>query len=189
MDTLMNNKILTIDEDLQNILGSKAIDFDLSELSRAREIGERLKATLGEKNNAAGLAAPQIGINRSVFIYSADRKPENLVLVINPVIKGVGEYTIDSWEACFSCMYADGRKSIAKMRRFENIWVSYITETGAHIETILESFAAKVFQHEYDHLRGYINIRHPQVLEVKNFGDEEAFEAFMTTVRTEDHKS
>jgi len=184
----MSKKIITIDEDHENILGTKTVNFAPTELARALEIGEELKAALADKISAAGLAATQIGINRSVFVYSPDRKPENFILVINPVIKGVGENTLDGWEACFSCICTDGKRSIALMRRFEKIWVTYISETGTETETILEGFAAKVFQHEYDHLRGFINIRHPQVLEVKESSDEEAFEAFMASVRAEDEE-
>ena len=40
---------------------------------------------------AAGLAAPQIGIGKSVFIYSYDRDPKNLEVAINPSYIPIGD--------------------------------------------------------------------------------------------------
>ena len=181
--------ILNGETDTQNVLSTKTKDIGKDELFLAIEIGERLKVTLASKGPvAAGLAAPQIGISRSVFIYSYDRTPEHLTLVINPTFEPIGDKVVEGWEACFSGMKPNGEKSVAKMQRFEVIRVTYMNEKGEMVKRVLDGFAAKVFQHEYDHLQGYVNIGHPKALEVKTFPNSESFEAFMTTVRAEDKR-
>ena len=183
------DKILNESTDKDHILDTKTKDISASELPLALEIEKRLKATLATKGPvAAGLAAPQIGINRSVFIYSFDRNPEHLALVINPTFEPIGTQTVDGWEACFSGMKETGERKVAKMRRYEKIRVSYMDHEGKQVSRELNGFAAKVFQHEFDHLQGYLNFKHPKALEVRTFEDEQSFEAFMTSIRAEDKK-
>lgn len=182
------DKIVSIDSDQKDVLSRKTTDISEHELLYAKEIGERLKATLASKGSGAGLAAPQIGISRSVFIYSYDRTPEHLTLVINPSLKSEDDTVVESWEGCFSAMSADGKRSVAKMRRFEKIRVTYTNESGELVEKSLDGFAAKVFQHEYDHLQGYLNVCHNSALEVKTFPDNDTFEEFMAFVKSEDQK-
>lgn len=181
--------ILNTGTDKKGVLSTKTKDLTREELPLALEINDRLRATLATKGKvAAGLAAPQIGIGRSVFIYSFDRTPENLTLVINPTLTPASDVVIDGWEACYSGMHDNGERHIAKMRRFEKIHVTYMDEHWNKIEKTLDGFAAKVFQHEYDHLQGYVNVCKKDALDVRVFPSVEAFESFMTQVRAEDAK-
>jgi len=52
----------------------------------------------------------------------------------------------------------------------------------------LDGFAAKVFQHEYDHLQGLENIRKPDAI-LKNFDTEADLVNFMKTVHKTDATS
>ena len=36
--------------------------------------------------------------------------------------------------------------------------VDYLNQNGEKVEKILDGFTAKVFQHEYDHLQGIVNV-------------------------------
>jgi peptide deformylase len=134
MTGCMSNKnvdsIWDIGNDSGHILSTKTKDLKKNELSLAIKIGDRLKATLATKGKvSAGLAAPQIGISRSVFIYSFDRRPENLTLVINPTLEPMGDAGVIGWEACYSGMLKNGEYHVAKIRRFERIRVTYFNES------------------------------------------------------------
>ena len=70
--------IITIDTLQAEVLRRKAENIQESELGIAKEIGEKLYAALEPYFPAAGLAAPQIGISKAVFIFSYDRDPKHL---------------------------------------------------------------------------------------------------------------
>src|SRR4030066_2443114 len=59
--------------------------------------------------NAAGLAAPQIGVSRRVVIFGVeanprypDAEPVPTTVLINPVIEVLTQLTEDGWEGCLS---------------------------------------------------------------------------------------
>lgn len=178
-------EIVTIDSPLQYILKQKTEDILEDELAVALDIGDKLLQALKPYAPAAGLAAPQIGINRSVFIYSYNRDFDQMELVINPTFKPVGDSIIKSWEGCFSVILSENVWKLAKVPRFEKIHVSYMDREGHTQERILEGFAAKVFQHEYDHLQGIENIDRADA-EIKDFATRDELWAFMQKVKQED---
>jgi len=173
-------KIVTIGSPLQDVLKKKTEEIQENELWLAREISEKLLLALKPYLPAAGLAAPQIGISKSVFIFSFDRDPQNLEAVINPSFSPVGDTKIEGWEGCFSVML-----KLTKIPRYETIQVTYLNLEGERIERILEGFAAKVFQHEYDHLQGIENIDREDAI-VQSFDTEENMLNFMEQVKQED---
>jgi peptide deformylase len=69
--------------------------------------------------------------------------------------------------------------------RFEKIRVSYLNLEGARVEKILSGFAAKVFQHEYDHLQGIVNIDR-QDAETKSFNNKGEMSLFIQEVKGKD---
>lgn len=178
-------KIVTIDSHLQDVLKKKTEEIQENELWLAREINEKLLLALKPYLPAAGLAAPQIGISKSVFIFSFDRDPQNLEAVINPSFSPVGDTKIEGWEGCFSVMLSNGIWKLAKIPRYETIQVTYLNLEGERIERILEGFAAKVFQHEYDHLQGIENIDREDAI-VQSFDTKENMLNFMQQVKQED---
>lgn len=180
-----NIQIVTIDSPLQHILKTKTEDIQIDELPLAQEIIEKLFWALKPHLPAAGLAAPQIGISRSVFIFSFDRDPNNLEGVINPCFTPIGDTKIEGWEGCFSIMLSNGIWKLAKIPRYETIKVQYLNVKGEQVEKLLEGFAAKVFQHEYDHLQGVENIDREDAIVVDFTSKEEMFN-FMQQVKKED---
>jgi peptide deformylase len=56
------------------------------------------------------------------------------------------------------------------------------------VERILEGFAAKAFQHEYDHLQGIVNIDREDA-EVRAFENRQEFTAFMHDLKKQDAAS
>ncbi len=177
--------IVTIDSSNAQVLKTKTENIRDDELSLAREIADQLYHSLAPFFPAAGLAAPQIGISRSVFIFSYDRDPKNMEAVINPTFEPIGDEKVEGWESCFSAILKTGVYECAKISRFEKIRVSYLNTQGKKVEKVIEGFAAKVFQHEFDHLQGYVNICRKDA-EVRTFKDKQDFMAFMQEVKKQD---
>jgi peptide deformylase len=177
--------IVTVDSPLQHILKAKTEEIQEDELALAQEIVDKLLLALKPYLPAAGLAAPQIGISKSVFIFSFDRDPSHLEGVINPSFTPVGEAKTEGWEGCFSVMLSKGTWKLAKIPRYETIQVEYLNVNGEKVEKLLEGFAAKVFQHEYDHLQGIENIDREDAI-VQDFATQEEMISFMQQVKKED---
>lgn len=178
-------KIVTIDGPLHDILKQKAEMIREDEWSLAEEIADKLFLALKPYMPAAGLAAPQIGISKAMFIYSYDRDPKNLEIVINPSFEPIGDEKIVGWEGCFSILLSNGIWKLAKVPRYERISVAYLNLKGERTEKILEGFAAKVFQHEYDHLQGIENIDRLDA-EIKDFDSREELLSFLQDVKKAD---
>lgn len=104
----------------------------------------RMAKTMME-NNGIGLAAPQVGINKRIFVMGNDTK---LYACINPeIIEGEGE--IMDREGCLS--FPDLWLNV---KRHEKIKVRYYNAVGGEIVTEFSGIIARVFQHERDHLDG-----------------------------------
>ena len=106
-------------------------------------------------------------------------------IVINPSFSPIGDTKIDGWEGCFSIMLSNGTWKLAKIPRYETIQVQYLNTKGENVEKQLEGFAAKVFQHEYDHLQGIENIDREDAI-VMDFTTKEEMFNFMQQVKKED---
>lgn len=131
----------------------------------------------------AGLAAPQIGIQLPIFIYTPNRGTESIINVINPSFEPVGSLTVEGYEACFSVPLR-----CTKLKRWKRIQCRYQDLSTQWHVVELEDFAAKVFQHEMDHLKGKLTIDHPSA-DTITFSDAEAFEDYMQNVHLEDSKT
>ena len=97
-----------------------------------------------------GLAAPQIGINKNIFVFDAGEGP---FVAINPKMeKKEGE--IIFMEGCLSLpgYYWD-------IERAEYARISCLNEKGEEVVHEGEELMGRVLQHEYDHLRGKLLIK------------------------------
>lgn len=121
---------------------------------------KRMRKTL-EEADGVGLAAPQVGISRNVFLFTRIDKPgQPIEIAINPRIVSHSAQTV--------CFERDGCLSIpdrsGNSRRYEWVEVEYYTEKGAKIRERLSGtsrqtdFTGVIFQHEYDHLQGVLFI-------------------------------
>lgn len=180
-------EIVTIESPQAEVLKTKAEQIQPDELDLAREISRKLYLALEPFFPAAGIAAPQIGISKAVFLFSWNRDPKNFEVVINPSFVPASEEKVEGWESCFSAVLKTGVRHCAKVSRYEKIQVKYMNQEGEIIEKTLEGFAAKVFQHEYDHLQGYVNISLPGA-EVTTFSTDAEYKAFMAEVKKQDAK-
>lgn len=97
------------------------------------------------ENNGIGLAAPQVGVSKRIFVMGNEAK---LYACINPeVIEGNGQ--VMDKEGCLS--FPDLWLSV---KRHETIKVKYFNVLGEEIVTEFSGLIARVFQHERDHLDG-----------------------------------
>lgn len=146
------------DPDELKILRTKSKDIPFGYEPSIRRLISRLKITLQEEQGV-GIAAPQVGINRNVFLFVRVDKPGQPVEVaINPRIVNHPKETV--------CFERDGCLSIPGISgnsvRYPWIDVEYINEQGKSIKERLEgysrldNFVAVIFQHEYDHLQGVL---------------------------------
>ena len=114
---------------------------------------EDMFATMYDEDGV-GLAGPQVYVGKSIFVMldfkSRKEKPKEVV-VINPrIIRKFGDVTYD-WEGCLSVPGVRGY-----VPRYSKIEVEYYNRDGEKIRRQLEGFPARVFQHEYDHLKGIL---------------------------------
>jgi peptide deformylase len=98
------------------------------------------------RENGIGLAAPQIGISRRLFVMCVDGNHRHC---FNPEIVESSEQIVEFNEGCLSF---PGDQCIIK--RPDWVRVSYQDHTGAVIETQLFGLESRCFQHELDHLDG-----------------------------------
>ncbi|MFA5749858.1 MAG: peptide deformylase [Candidatus Shapirobacteria bacterium] len=154
------------------ILRQKAVDVDKIDDKLLKQIKD-LKDLLEKGDNAAGLAAPQIGISRSFFgIKDSDKKVK---VFINPKItkifgdrvypmiirepaltkSAVTEAMADKEDFLEGCLsFPDYFGTVKRYLKIEVSWMEikgkkFITKTKE-----LEGFEAIVWQHESDHLVG-----------------------------------
>lgn len=178
--------LVTLDSPEAHILTQKTVDFRLDEFPVEVEmVAEALLREIQPYVPCAGLAAPQIGSNRSIFLYSYDRNPENLTFAVNPSYEPIGDERQTGWEGCLSVIHSGNCFELASIPRFAKIKASYLNRTGQREERTLEGFGAKVFQHECDHLQGILNIKHP-LAQIKAFSTQEELQEFSKAVREKD---
>lgn len=157
----------------------------VDDLDYAREVAHKLLETMATLSSAAGLAAPQIGIPAQVFIYTWNRTMEEVETVINPKILSYSDERYGSWEACFSAMQEDGVSQAAFINRAESVVAEFINLNGDIVTKEFTGFAAKVFQHEYDHLQGIENVNRPDA-EVKSFVNKQEMFDFLLAAKKDD---
>ncbi|KKB63206.1 peptide deformylase [Robbsia andropogonis] len=107
--------------------------------------------------NGAGLAAPQIGVDKQVVIFGfspdaqryPDAPPVPETVLINPVIAPKSHDMEEGWEGCLS---VPGMRGLVK--RFSMIRYEGYDQFGNAIDRVADGFHARVVQHECDHLIG-----------------------------------
>jgi len=136
----MNIQLL---DEMNKTLREKSVDWDFT-LEDPTELVKEMTRIMFE-NNGIGLAAPQVGVNKRLFIMG---NKDNLTACINPVILS-GEGSVRDTEGCLS--FPD---LWLHVNRYEKIQVKYQNISGNVVEKTLDGFMARVFQHEYDQLDG-----------------------------------
>ena len=98
-----------------------------------------------------GLAAPQIGVQKRLFVYDL-RDGQGVKVLVNPVIsESRGEWTYD--EGCLSV-----RGLSWEIVRPKEVHITGYDLEGQEISIEADEVMARLFQHELDHLDGKLLI-------------------------------
>ena len=107
--------------------------------------------------DGVGLAAPQVhvGLRLAVIEVSGDddrvRAAVPLTVLVNPVLRPLGDEMVEDWEGCLSI--PDLRGVVPRRRRLE---LRALDRHGKPYRRVAEDFFARVIQHECDHLDGSV---------------------------------
>ena len=113
------------------------------------------------ESKGVGLAAIQVGFDKSLIIYDVSPSEENrsLQVLINPRIVESNGRIISEEEGCLSV--PDLR---ADVKRAESVLVEGFNREGKPMRIDAEGHLAIVLQHEIDHLNGILFIDHISAL-------------------------
>ena len=100
-----------------------------------------------------GLAAPQIGINKRVIIVdeTTEEHGKYAHLMVNPKITWKSEEKVLFDEGCLSVPDQNG-----EVLRPKEIKITFQNKEGKYKKWKLDGIAARVVQHEIDHLEGIL---------------------------------
>ena len=134
------------------VLREKAVEIVKGEID-VKKLSEDMFETM-HKADGIGLAAPQIGISKRIFVVDGSILEDEDMrgfqeVFINPIIESE---TGDGWE------FEEGCLSIPSIRgavsRKSNIIINYFDEKWNHKTKEFDGMRARVIQHEYDHING-----------------------------------
>ena len=128
--------------------------------------------TLSVSDTGIGLAAPQVGVQKQIFVWEVEDKRE---LVINPqIVESSGEWVYE--EGCLSIpgLYVE-------LVRPKEVLMRGLDLDGNEIEFEADELMGRLFQHELDHLNGVLMFdrmepeqRKAALAEYRRILDEEA---------------
>lgn len=135
----------------------RKITKDLEILSRKSEnfipglddhlIVDMLDTANAHKDNCAGLACIQIGINKRIILV---RDGDDFKVFCNPAIVKRSAKTYMATEGCLSL---DGSREV---KRHNSVMVSWVTPKGKRNVKEFTGWIAEVLQHEIDHCNGIL---------------------------------
>lgn len=153
-------RVLKVTDQQDSIfLRQKCSDIeDISDSLDVQILIDRLKTTMAVESGV-GIAAPQVGIGRNIFLFTRiDKANYPVIVAINPKIVNHPEETI--------CFERDGCLSIPGISgnsiRYPWVDVEYTDENGNLVQERLEGYSREsdftgiIFQHEFDHLQGIL---------------------------------
>ena len=131
----------------ENLLLHERVNSCSYNLDR-QELSETLKKSMVH-HNGIGLSANQIGIWERAFVMIRDMEYNEIITCFNPKILKESRKKVTMEEGCLS--YPD---LYLKIERSESVVVKYEDENKNIHKIKLDGLAARVFQHEYDHMEG-----------------------------------
>jgi peptide deformylase len=129
------------------VLKQVANDVDQVDASLVRLVDDMVGTMYDAEG--AGLAAPQVGIQKRLFVYDIGEGPE---VVINPtIVESTGEWYYDE-----GCLSIPGLQ-LGIVRPAEVHLRGYDLD-GQEVSIEADDFLGRVFQHEIDHLDGILMV-------------------------------
>ncbi len=111
-----------------------------------------------QNEKGAGLAGPQVFAAKRVFLGAVhppatEDGPRGVEVFINPTLTAVAAETAFSWEGCLSFP-----ELLVLVERHEAVRIDYVNAAGEPKTMVLTDLAARIVQHEHDHLEGILTI-------------------------------
>jgi peptide deformylase len=142
---------------------SKEISVEKISKEENQNLITDLKSALGTQADGVGISAPQIGINKRIFVINPavyhslqDTLPENTpikTVFINPEITWTSGDKKSMDEGCLSV-----RPWYGKVKRATRARIKAYDENGQEFEIEGRGLLSQAFQHEVDHLNGVLFI-------------------------------
>jgi len=140
-----------------DVLRRVAEPVDSSETEQTKALVTDLWDTLA-RSEGCGLAAPQIGVSKRVFVVDGDVMADVYPdlrgfkrTFINPVVVSESEQKCEYNEGCLSVpgIYAD-------VVRPKSVTIGYLDRDFKPCTETFEGFACRMIQHEFSHLEGVL---------------------------------
>lgn len=145
------NRILKVESE-EDLSVLKEISTEVNDVKEVQELIISLREKLNEDESSLGLAAPQLGVNKRVFVMRNPLEDGSVMTCINPqIVKEYKNKIAIYREACLSIP-----DTSVLTRRYKMLKVSFTTEDGKKETKLLRDLYAVIFQHEYDHLNGIL---------------------------------
>lgn len=106
-----------------------------------------------------GLAAPQVGISRQVFVWHfEDGNQVHQGHVLNPrlSVSGWPRHLLFGEPEEEGCLSVPGLR--APLARYPRARLTGNTLDGHRVDVLAEGWLARIFQHEFDHVRGVLYV-------------------------------
>ena len=153
--TLWNDK--GINEKDTSALRKKSKEVPAPLDKESREIIKTLVDSFLARDDASGLAAPQIGISKRIVVFRTKgfgeggkvKGSDEFEVLVNPRITQSRGEKVMMTEGCLSCPEIQ-----VEINRFPEIKVRALNEKGEKISKRYLDYVARVVQHEIDHLDG-----------------------------------
>jgi peptide deformylase len=147
----MVKPIIQDSDPLLRTVSEAVVDFDQS----LQDLVVDMLATMSA-NHGRGLSAIQIGVAKRVIVFTTT---ESSWIMVNPVMtRSLNRNTVEK-EGCLSIPPARWRY-VSRPAKCDVTWQN---GEGAFQSATLSGDAARVFQHEYDHLDGILITDKPHV--------------------------
>ena len=107
------------------------------------------------KYGGLGLAANQCGLPYRMFVMGGHPSIEagKVRSIFNPLVNDVSQETVNMKEGCLSFPFL-----FLMIDRPKWVSVKYTDQHGKEIEETLHGMSARIFQHENEHMNGYVFI-------------------------------
>ena len=137
------------------VLRQKAADVEVKDIKagKFRPLIEDMIETMHEYEGV-GLAGPQVHLPLRLFVFEVQEKVAKrrgvasvgAGALFNATYEPIGNETITDWEGCLSVPFLGG-----EVPRYKRIKLRGVDHEGKAASIEVDSFTARIFQHEVDH--------------------------------------
>lgn len=143
------------------VLHRRAVEVKNESQESLNQLLADMEETL-EASNGVGLAAPQIGVGLRVFLWKYDGDTGGAPsrgAIINPSLRLIGKVSQDAPDPdqeSEGCLSVPGYSF--PLKRSDHVEVSGFDPAGSPLRFEVSGWFARIMQHEYDHLDGYLYV-------------------------------